>query len=435
MPLIKDYFSFKFLLLPAMLVFFGLSVGCKKGSTASKYKPPTSQLQGGVRDGKHIFLLAPHENWTEEREVYEFIVCRLQRKTSPEQKYINFSTLPHSPRAHMKAFQRKATIEDFLKMLSEEGVNYPTNEVDALLGSELQVLASTCTPAYRGITGKPMALVSAEVEAWQKGAAVMHLKNEAHHARRNQGSYYIASFGVGSAFSAWNNEVLKAFRKIIPSRFHQISLEYLRKIPFVGKIVRFDIGVPWMAQFIVGATAVGQNEPFAIFTSAVDKTNYIAVRPDQKVNPAAEVAAISGSVAVGAISGHLLVSRTARAVARLKPRMGGAWTTVAAGLLLPFLSTIVTNQLNNPAQEALDHFQQILYAIEAPQGVEGEGHIAFSQGVKSSVPEIIWLLGRAMNLGGWSGPLNLHSSCIPADNHQGYSCKLLFDDVEKDSPE
>ena len=486
--------------------------GCKK-KNSSTYTPPPSQLQGGIRDQEYIFMLTPHEAWSEERPIFEFIVCRLQKRendeeqtspapdtrskvpssprshmsafnkednpeTPPPKKRKRFiapvaakelpnSRLPHSPRSHMASFQEPPSpTELLLQALEQQENQYPVNDPSVLIEPELEVLPQTCTPAFRGMRGRSMALIASNVGEPEKAFAGHHLSNEKFRIDREQGRHYWGAFGIGSAFAALDMKVLEALRKVIPQRFHQVFPSakdltpkfireripnFFKKIPFVGSILSWKPGTPGVTYMALGAGAMGQNEPFDDMLQTIygdqfdmfspaswdpEQSNYAlaSARPDMNINPALEFAGVSGSVAAGAISGHLLVSKTANIVAKYGKKVGGNWTTIGAGLIIPFLSTIYLKTLNNPARDILGNFQQILNLMIPPTEA-GQGHVALSEEVKSKLPEILRILGQTFVITNWVSALELHSYCLPASNADGYTCEPLFPDSKADSDE
>lgn len=420
-------------------------MGCKKIGSSSTETEFTSELKGGIRDREFIFLMVPHSSWTEALEVYEFVVCRLKQKSRfhPAYHYIATSKLPHSPRSHMAAFKTKSPTEELLQALISEGNPYPITHVDALLDEDLVVDPHSCVPAYRGIRNTPMLLVSSLVKDDQINIAVADLSNAQFRESRQQGSHFLGAFGIGAAFSSFGKNELEALRKIIPSKFHQIKLPLggLRKIPYVGGLFRFNWGNPGMANLGLGMFAIGQNKPFDVFIeTALDVNNYkvLSSLPGEDRTGAeyfAEAAALGGTAVGGFTVGRVFISRVASLVAKYSKSVGGQYGTVAAGLLIPMLTTVLIYHQKNAASDALDNFQQILNTMRRPTDEVGDMSVALSTEVRSYLPKVIHLLGKAFYHARWVSPFMLHSSCIPDDNPQGYTCTPLFpvDDQGKDA--
>ena len=398
----------------------------------------TSQLSGGIRDREYILLMVPHQDWTETLEIYEFVVCKLKQKSKfhPASHYIATSNLPHSPNSHMAAFATKGPTERLIQALIAEGNPYPINYVDALIDEDMVVAPSTCVPAYRGIRGDPMKLVSQNVDQQKINAAAITLSNAKFKASRDSGNHYLGAFGIGAAFSSFGNEELKALRRLIPERFHQISLSWplggLRKIPYIGGLFRFNWGNPGMANLGLGMFAVGQNRPFEVFIeSGLDMANYklLSLMPGEektKVDVAGEVAALAGTGVGGYVTGRMVISRAASLVAKHAKTTSGQWGTVAAGLVVPLMTTIMINRSTNAGQDALDNFQAIVSTMLPPSSDTGDLSVVLSNEVRSYLPDVVHLLGRTFFHARWGSPLELYSSCIPDDSTAGYTCKPLF---------
>ena len=427
----------------AALVLAGWMVmGCKKIGSTSTETEFTTELKGGIRDREFIFLMVPHSSWTEMLEVYEFVVCRLKQKTRfhPAYHYIATSKLPHSPRSHMAAFRTKSPTEELLQALISEGNPYPITHVDALLDEDLIVDPHSCVPAYRGIRNTPMLLVSKVVKEHQINMAVADLSNAQFRESRQQGSHFLGAFGIGAAFSSFGKNELEALRKIIPSKYHQIKLPLggLRKIPYVGGLFRFNWGNPGMANLGLGMFAIGQNKPFDVFIdTALDVNNYkvLSSLPGEDRTGAeyfAEAAALGGTAVGGFTVGRVFISRVASLVAKYSKSVGGQYGTVAAGLLIPMLTTVLIYQQKNASSDALDNFQQILTTMRRPTDKVGDMSVALSTEVRSYLPKVIHLLGKAFYHARWVSPFMLYSSCIPDDNPDGYTCTPLFPDNVSD---
>lgn len=414
--------------------------GCKKPNLSADDPVIASQLQGGIRDREFILLMVPHENWQETLEVYEFVVCKLKDKSRfhPASHYIETSTLPHSPRSHMAAFKVMSPTEQLLQALIAEGNPYPINYIDGLISEDQVVVPSTCVPAFRGIRGAPMALVSQRVDEQKINAAMLSLSNAKFRAERDNGNHFLGAFGIGAAFSSFGKDELEAIRRLIPQRYHQIPLPFggLRKLPYVGGLFRFNWGNPGMLNLGLGMFAVGQNKPFETFISTgMDFENYklLSTLPGQKrtlVDNVGEGAALAGTAVGGYATGRLLISRVASFVAKHATHVSGQYGTIAAGLLTPLMTTVIINASKNHGQDALDNFQEIVTTMAPPTSMTGDLSVVLSTEVRSYLPKVIHLLGRTFFHARWASPFDLYSSCIPDDTAEGYTCTPLFSSEE-----
>lgn len=426
-------FSAGLVMLPGLL-------GCKKPTSTVDDPVIASQLQGGIRDREFILLMVPHENWQETLEVYEFVVCKLKDKSRfhPAAHYIESSKLPHSPRGHMAAFKVQSPTEQLIQALIAEGNPYPINYIDGLIAEDQVVVPSTCVPAFRGIRGAPMALVSQRVDEQKINAAMLSLSNAKFRAERDNGNHFLGAFGIGAAFSSFGKDELEAIRRLIPQRYHQIPLPLggLRKLPYVGGLFRFNWGNPGMINLGLGMFAVGQNKPFETFISTgLDFENYklLSTLPGQDrtmVDNVGEGAALAGTAVGGYATGRLLISRVASFVAKHSTNVSGQYGTIAAGLLTPLMTTVIINTSKNHGQDALDNFQEIVTTMAPPTSMTGDLSVVLSQEVRSYLPKVIHLLGRTFFHARWASPFDLYSSCIPDDTAEGYTCTPLFSSEE-----
>lgn len=426
------------LLIISIVMMINIAVlSCKTPQYLSDEQEITSQLHGGIRDREFVFLMVPHKNWSEELEIYEFVVCKLKPKprVHPAHHYISSSKMPHSPRSHMAAFQEIGPTQQLIQALVAEGNPYPLNYVDALIEADLVVAPTTCVPAYRGIHGQPMALVSHTVDDQRINMAVADLSVQKQRIARENKTHFIGAFGIGAAFSSFGQHELEALRRLIPKKFHQISLPLggMRKIPYIGGLFRFNWGNPGMTNLGLGMFAVGQNRPFEVFTeTALDFKSYkvLTTLPGQNRTTSdnlLEAAALAGTGVGGFVTGRMVISRAASFVAKKGQTMGGQYGVVAAGLLTPLMATFVINSSTNEGKEALDHFQQILTTMSPPTTQAGDLSVVLSQEVRSYLPKVVHLLGRTFFFARWASPIDLFSSCIPSDHADGYTCKPLFE--------